>query len=130
MQGPNKKNKRVRHSASTAAESWRKFAHFDNALSKECPSVLLKMFPELPHVSMFSLFCKLLMPEYLTSLAEMMRRYAHGKGMLLNVTLADLWQLLGLTLLTCYHSLPSDNTHWSTAKDLAVVIVAAAMHRK
>lgn len=121
---------RVRHSASSAAESWRKSAHFDKTLSKERPSILLKEFLEFPHTRTFSLFCKLLMPKYQTPLAEITRRYTHEKDMLLNVTPLDIGQLFGLMLLSCYHSVPSEDAYWSTAEDLAVPFVATVMHQK
>ncbi|KAL3187232.1 hypothetical protein MRX96_025544 [Rhipicephalus microplus] len=80
-------------------------------------------------MSPFLLFSKFIYPEYLGSLAERTARYAPQKGEEVDVTGADIGQFFGLLLFSGYHSVPSEDSYWSTAEDLCVPIVATVMAR-
>ncbi|KAL3201142.1 hypothetical protein MRX96_043098 [Rhipicephalus microplus] len=80
-------------------------------------------------MSPFMLFSKFISPEYLGSLAELTARYALQKGEEVDVTGADIGQFFGLLLFSGYHSVPSEDSYWSTAEDLCVPTVATVMAR-
>lgn len=108
---------------------WGDRATFDKTLPREDPLLLLEAFPELADMSPFMLFSKIISPEYLGSLAELTARYALQKGEEVDVTGADIGQFFGLLLFSGYHSVPSEDSYWSTAEDLRVPLVATVMAR-
>ncbi|KAH8024884.1 hypothetical protein HPB51_002054 [Rhipicephalus microplus] len=108
---------------------WGEHATFGKTLPSESPPLLLEAFPDLANMSPFMLFSKFISPEYLGSLAELTARYALQKEEVVDVTGADIGQFFGLLLFCGYHSVLSEDSYWSTAKDLCVPIVATVMAR-
>ncbi|KAL3210899.1 hypothetical protein MRX96_008552 [Rhipicephalus microplus] len=104
-------------------------ATFEKKLPSDSPPFLLEAFPELANIGPFMLFRKFISLKYLGSLAELTARYALQKGEEVDVTGADIGQFFRFLLFSGYHSVPSEDSYWSTAEDLCVPIVATVMAR-
>ncbi|KAL3214780.1 hypothetical protein MRX96_034681 [Rhipicephalus microplus] len=108
---------------------WCDHATFDKTLPSESTPLLLEAFPDLANMSLFMLFSKFISLEYLGSLAELTARYALQKKEEVDVTGADIGQFFGILLFSSYHSVPSEDSYWSTAEDLCVPLVTTVMAR-
>ncbi|KAH9381329.1 hypothetical protein HPB48_011757 [Haemaphysalis longicornis] len=120
---------KTKHPEPSLRAVWGDHATFDKTLPSQNPPLLLETFPELANMSPFELFSKIISPEYLGLLADLTARCAVQKGEEVEVTGADIGQFFGLLLFSGYHSVPSEDSYWSTAEDLCVPLVATVMTR-
>ncbi|KRZ65160.1 PiggyBac transposable element-derived protein 3, partial [Trichinella papuae] len=114
---------------SSDRQTWSKRKPLNHVFGNTPVLPLSTVAPELTSMNPIELFYKIMPKEEMAYFAEMTKRYALQKRVTVSVEEEDIEQFFGLLLFSGYHSVPSENMFWSTARDLAVSIAPATMSR-
>ena len=91
---------------------------------------LVEDFPHLPDLKPFDFFSFCFTPDMISKITTETMRYARlKKNHSFHVSDNDVYQFLGLILISGYHTLPGEKDYWSTKPSLSVLIFSRVMSR-
>jgi len=111
---------------------WTKSAKFSKEISIETMPNITDNFPMLTTLSPFALWSLIFDHKMITEIVKQSNLYANRdkNDKQFSVTNEEVSKLLGIILLSGYHSLPRESDYWSTQQDLGVPIVSECMSSK
>ena len=87
--------------------------------------------PEITNMQPSGCFFRLFFtPEYVEEIADLTNQYALQQGVTLNTDANEMLKFLGILIISGYHTLPGEDSYWSTAPDLKCDAVSNTMSRK
>ena len=96
----------------------------------EEPVRLVEDFPHLPYLKPFDFFSLYFNPDMVSKITTETMRYARlKKNHSFHVSDNDVYQFLGLMLISGYHTLPGEKYYWSTKPSLSAPIFSRVMSR-
>ena len=96
----------------------------------EEPVRLVENFPHLPDLKPFDFFSLYFIPDMVSKITTETMRYARLKNNhSFHVSDNDVYQFLGLILISGYHTLPGEKDYWSTKPSLSAPIFSRVMSR-
>ena len=91
---------------------------------------LIEDFPHLPDLKPFDVFSLCFTPDMVSKITTETMRYTRLKNNhSFHVSDNDVYQFLGLILISGYHTLPGEKDYWSTKPSLSAPIFSQVMSR-
>ena len=86
--------------------------------------------PEITNMQPSDFFQLFFTPEYVEEIADLTNQYALQQGVTLNTDAYEMLKFFGILIISGYHTLPGEDSYWSTAPDLKCDAVSNTMSRK